>query len=124
MPYADTDYVLALAKPSDWLKKRAERLRAEYGDRIYTSTATLMELLIYAKRHDIDPEALIASGCALFSEIRPLTMEHALQAAHHVKEDGLDPLDALHAACAEDEIISSDRAYERAGLRVISLSKP
>lgn len=121
MPYADTDFVLALAKPSDWLKARAEKVHAQYAGELYTSTATLVELLLYAKNEGVDPEALVASGCALFNEVVPITTEHVLKAAHFVSSGGLGVFDALHAACAEGEIISSDHAYERVGLRVIKI---
>jgi len=119
--YADTDFILALIKPSDWLKESALSILAEHRGNIQTSLTCLTELLLIAARHGLDVQMLITSAVDI-AHVDPPTRNTALLAAHYMVEYKLTPLDALHAATAKDTpIISSDTAFDRIGMRRIPL---
>ena len=50
--YVETDYLLALAKDSDWLKDRAEKALEEHD--VVTSTYSYLEILLINERHEFD----------------------------------------------------------------------
>lgn len=50
MIYADTDFFIALVKDEDWLQDRAATIAVENEGEIYTSRATLLELLMISER--------------------------------------------------------------------------
>jgi predicted nucleic acid-binding protein len=120
MVYADTDLFLALLKPSDWLKENARKIYERYRGQITTSEATLMELLILSKRFSLDPVRLMAAVMAMTD----IEDEAYLRAAYYMKEHGLNPFDALHAAKCGGTIISSDKAFDKLGIKRIKLEKP
>ena len=122
MVYADTDFFLALLKPSDWLKGRAARILEQYRGTIWTSPATLIELLLVARRYGLDPEGVLVATIKI-AELRGGAPGEHLLAAHYVKERGIDVLDAVHAAfCGRrEQIISSDKVFDRLGLERVRL---
>jgi predicted nucleic acid-binding protein len=120
MVYADTDFFLALLKPNDWLKENARKLYEKYKGRITTSEATFLELLILSKRFNLDPLRLLAAVMAIIEEEN----EDYLRAAYYMKEHNLNPFDAVHAAKCGGVIISSDKAFEKLGIKRIKLEKP
>lgn len=121
MIYVDTDFVLALLKESDWLKSKAQKLYDKYKDELFTSGITIVEVLLLAKRFDIDPEVLLVSLFQIIPTIKGLEKNTALLAAHYMKE-GVNVFDALHASsCGSCDIISSDSVYDKIGLRRIDL---
>lgn len=119
MIYADTDFFLALLKPSDWLKDRARRLAAEHRGKITTSEATFIELMLLAKKYGLDPVGITASVMAICG----IEDTALLAAAKHVKDSGAGVFDAFHAARCQGRIISSDPVYERLGIERIRLEK-
>ena len=123
MPYADTDFFLAIIKETDWLKSRAYRLKTRYKGLLWTSLATLIELLLLSRRYGLDPE-IVAISASEIAEVRGVGMQVVLLAAHYMREKGLNTFDAVHAAfVGADEIISSDKVFDRVGLRRIPLEK-
>lgn len=109
--YVETDFLLALIKPEDWLSERATELYESHGEECWTSEFTLVELMLVAYREDLDVERTIANAKQLV-EIRG-DADAVLAAASHVEENGLTPFDALHLALAGgDPIISSDDASD------------
>jgi predicted nucleic acid-binding protein len=54
MIYADTDFFIALVKDDDWLQERAAAIATEHEGDIYTSRATLLELLMISDRFKFD----------------------------------------------------------------------
>ena len=123
MPYADTDFFLALIKENDWLKSSAKRLLERYQTKLWTSVATVIELLLLCDEFALDPERVISAVVGI-AEVRGISIETAVAAAHYMSTDKLTPLDAMHAAfCGTDEIISSDHDYDRIGLKRIPLEK-
>ncbi|NJE47031.1 type II toxin-antitoxin system VapC family toxin [Thermococcus sp. GR7] len=117
MVYADTDFFLALLKPSDWLKESARKIYERYRGEITTSEATFLELLILSKKFDLDPVRLLAAVMAIIGEEN----EDYLRAAYYMKEHGLNPFDAVHAAKCGGTIISSDKAFDKLGIKRIKL---
>ena len=123
MIYADTDFFLALLKPTDWLKQRATRLLEKYSGQIRTSAATMTELLLLAAEYDLDPERLLVDslGIAHLDGAEPNAF---LLAAHYMKEKNVGVFDSLHAAhCGDSEMISSDKVFDRLGLKRIPLEQ-
>jgi predicted nucleic acid-binding protein len=124
LTYADTDFFVALAKESDWLKASAERLLREHLGRIWTSPATLIELLLLSAELRLDPETVIADVLKI-ARLRSGDAAVFLRAAKYIKEDNVRVFDALHAAtCGADcPIISSDRVFDRLGMKRIPLEQ-
>ena len=124
MTYADTDFFLALLKDSDWLQSGAKRLYSEHQGRLWTSPATLIELLLLAKEYGLDPERLLVDAVEI-AELRGGDLNMFLTAAGLVSGKRVGVFDALHAAsCGPDEdIISSDKVFDRLGMRRIPLEE-
>jgi len=121
LTYADTDFFLALIKATDWLKSPAQRLFETYRDKLWTSVVTIIEVLLLAERLQLDPERLVVNVSEI-AEVRGVERTTLLLAAHFMKEYKLHTFDALHAAFAQgDEILSSDRAFDRVGLKRVPL---
>jgi len=121
VPYADTDFFLAIIKDSDWLKESALKKYSEYRGRIWTSAATLIEIMFFAKKVGLDAEEVVVDALDI-AELRGADRSTFLLAAHYVKHKGTNVLDALHAAfCGNDEIISSDAVFDELGLKRIKL---
>lgn len=118
MMYADTDFFLALLKSSDWLKQNALEILNLYKKDITASEATFIELMFLSDKYNLDPVNLTASVMALSEEYNPVY----LKAAYFIKK-GAGVLDAFHAAHADGEIISSDRIYDKLGLRRVKLEE-
>ncbi len=123
MIYADTDFFAALLKEDDWLKHRAQRLYQRHKGMIWTSPVTLIELLLLADEFKLDPERLLVDALAIatFHGGDPHVL---LLAAHYMKEKKSRVFDSLHAAfCGDDSIISSDKVFDKLGLRRIRLER-
>ncbi len=121
MPYADTDFFLAILKETDWLKSNANALLEAHRGDIRTSLATLIELLLLSEKYSLDPERILATVSSMAS-VPSEDLALSRTAAEHMLRSGLNTLDAFHAASAgTDEIISSDKAFDRVGLKRIPL---
>jgi predicted nucleic acid-binding protein len=119
--YADTDFFLAILKETDWLKSRARRMLLKHKKDLWTSPVTAIELLLLADRTGLDAERLILDMTQI-AELRGIDARILLAAAHYMKEHSAHTFDALHAAfCDSDSIISSDKIFDRIGLRRIPL---
>lgn len=111
MIYADTDFFIALVKDDDWLQKRAETIATENEGKIYTSQATLLELLMISDRFEFD--RLEALSYALEIASVPEDETVLFQAADYMDQFGLTAFDAYHVAYANDNpIISSDTSFD------------
>ena len=120
MIYADTDFFLALMKPNDWLKENAKKILERYEGQITTSETTFLELLIVAKKYNLDPIKLTSAVMALTG----IEEDVYLRAAYYMKKHGLNAFDAFHAAKCGGVIISSDKVYEKVGIKRIKLENP
>jgi predicted nucleic acid-binding protein len=123
MPYADSDFFLALFKPEDWLKGPAENLLRQHKGKIWTSHLAILEIFMVAKRLDLDVEN-IAGAIFEISEVRGVSKDIILGAAHLIKKEGVSVFDAFHSmTCGEDTIISSDSVFDKIGIKRIPLEK-
>jgi predicted nucleic acid-binding protein len=122
MIYADTDFFIALVKDDDWLQERAATIAVENEGEIYTSRATLLELLMISDRFEFDRmEALTyALEIASIAEDEDILF----QAADYMEQNGLTAFDAYHVAYAdEDPIISSDKACDEVTVDRIAIEE-
>ncbi len=121
--YADTDFFLAIIKESDWLKSRAEKIYERNKGNISTSLATILELLIIAKREGLDPEITMEAVLEI-SSVDELSKDRIFAAAHLIKHKNFNVFDAFHAVLAgEKMIISSDSIYDKIGLSRLRLEE-
>ncbi len=111
MIYADTDFFIALVKDDDWLQKRAATIAAEHEGDIYTSRATLLELLLISDRFEFDRMEALSYALEIASVPEDETV--LFRAADHMDQHDLTAFDAYHAAYADrDPILSSDKAFD------------
>jgi predicted nucleic acid-binding protein len=110
--YVETDFLLALAKDSDWLKGRAEGALEEHE--VVTSSYAYLEVLLIHERHEFDYVKLFSN----LLELVPVGTEEehqiVLKGVNYF-EEGLTAFDAFHAATAETRghpILGSDKAFE------------
>lgn len=116
--YADTDFWLALLKEDDWLAERAEARLEEHRGELEVSLATFIELFLIEDRFAFDRETATLAILELAeTDVDP---DIVFQASAYI-DDGLNTLDAFHAALADDAIISSDQAFETIELDRVAL---
>lgn len=109
MIYADTDFFIALVKDDDWLQDRAATIAREHAGDIYTSRATLLELLMISDRFDFD---------------RMQALSYALDIASIAEDEAVlfqaaDYMDA-HGLTASTRTISPTPTRTRLSLRIPS----
>lgn len=110
--YVETDFLLALAKDSDWLQSSAED--ALETNEVVTSAFTYLELILARERYEFDYVALVANLLELVP-VRDEEEKQAVLKAVNYYEDGMTPFDAFHAATAETrrmDVLSSEGDYE------------
>ncbi|MFB6127511.1 MAG: PIN domain-containing protein [Halolamina sp.] len=111
--YVETDFLLALAKETDWSQSSAEDALAEYD--VETSPFSYLELLFARERYEFDYIPLVAN----LLELVPVGDEEEKQVvlkAVNYYDEGMTPFDAFHAAMAETqgmEVLSSEKDYEK-----------
>ena len=120
MPYADTDFFIALSSERDRHNKWAEDLLKRYKGNIYTSLLTLVELALVSVRKNQPVETMIASAISI-AELIDVSKNSALAAAHFIDHGDVGVFDSFHASLCGNEIISSDHIFEKLG--IISLGK-
>ena len=121
MTYADTDFFLALMKQEDWLKAKARKRLKEFKGRLWTSAAAVIEIMLLAEAYQLEADRIVLDVTEI-AEVRGVEVRLLQSAACYMVEDGLRTFDALHAAfCQGDEILSSDKVFERVGLKRIPL---
>lgn len=110
--FVETDFLIALAKDTDWLQERAEVALENYD--VVTSPYSYLELLIIRERHEYDYVRLVSNMLDLVPVGTEEDHQVVLKAVTYYDE-GMTPFDAFHAATAETRglsILSSDNAYE------------
>lgn len=100
------------------------QLYKQYKGQLWTSPATLIELLLLAAEFKMDPQRLLVDVMAL-AELRGGEPDAFLMAASYMMAEGSHVFDSLHAAfCGTDcQMISSDKVFDRLGLNRIPLGK-
>lgn len=116
MPYADTDFFIAISNSDDRLNSWAIRVLENYKGDIYTSILTLVELALVSVRKGIPVEGMIASVLSI-ADLRGASKQNALAAAHLIDHENAGVFDSFHASLCEGEIISSDHIYEKLGIK-------
>jgi len=110
--YVETDFLLALAKDSDWLQGSAEEALGEYEAE--TSAFSYLELVLARERYEFDYVPLVANLLELVPVQDEKEKQVVLKAVNYYDE-GMTPFDAFHAATAETrgmDVLSSERDYE------------
>jgi len=109
--YAETDFILALLKEDDWLSDRAEKIYNKEKDSLWTSSHTVMELMLIAYREDLNVLKVVSETIELL-EIRG-NFKHMESAATYIEEEDITPFDALHLVKSRGEkIVSSDKTFD------------
>jgi predicted nucleic acid-binding protein len=116
MPYANTDFFIAIANSDDRLNSWAIKVLEDYEGRIYTSILTLVELALVSVRKGIPVEGMIASVLSI-AELKGANKSNALAAAHLIDHEKTGVFDSFHASLCGGEIISSDHIYEKLGVK-------
>lgn len=116
MPYADTDFFIAIANSDDRLNSWAIKVLEEYEGQIYTSILTLVELALVSVRKGIPVEGMMASVLSI-AELKGASKSSALAAAHLIDHERTGVFDSFHASLCGGEIISSDHIYEKLGVK-------
>ena len=112
MPYADTDFFIAIANPDDRLNSWAIKVLEDYEGHIYTSILTLVELALVSVRKGIPVEGMVASVLSI-AELKGANKSNALAAAHLIDHEKTGVFDSFHASLCGGEIISTDHIYEK-----------
>jgi predicted nucleic acid-binding protein len=110
--YVETDFLLALAKDTDWLQGPTENALAEYD--VETSPFSYLELLLARERYEFDYVPLVANLLELVP-VRDEEEKQVVLKAVNYYDEGMTPFDAFHAATAETrgvDVLSSERDYE------------
>ena len=123
--YADLDFFLALLKKNDWLKSKAEKIYKDNYKEIWTSTITLQEIILYAVREGHNPSEYIEKILGLVKVKESIiTVEICLGVTDLIDKYNFTIFDAFHAMiCEGDIIISSDRIYDKVGLKRVKLEE-
>ena len=120
MPYADTDFFIALMLGDDRLHRGAIDIYNNFRGRIWTSFATILELLIVTKRLGISETQLIDYVFNIV-DIVGIEKSTVLAAAYYIEKEGVSTYDSFHAILCGGEIISSDHVYDRLGIKRIKI---
>ncbi|WP_435174595.1 PIN domain-containing protein [Halorussus sp. AFM4] len=110
--YVETDFLLALAKDTDWLQGSAEDALVEYD--VETSPFSYLELLLARERYEFDYVPLVANLLELVPVRNEEEKQVVLKAVNYYDE-GMTRFDAFHAAIAETrgmDVLSSEKDYE------------
>ena len=110
--YVETDFLLALAKDTDWLQDSAEDALVEYD--VETSPFSYLELLLARERYEFDYVPLVANLLELVPVQNEEEKQVVLKAVSYYNE-GMTAFDAFHAATAETrgmDVLSSEKDYE------------
>ncbi|MBI3034718.1 PIN domain-containing protein [Candidatus Woesearchaeota archaeon] len=121
--FADTDFLLALIKESDWLKKNAVQILEEHKGKIRTSVSVMIEIALLCKKFRINTIKVFTNIFELI-EVSQETYSVCMQASVYIEKYNLNVFDAFHAAfCGNDKIISSDSIFDNIGLDRFNLNK-
>ena len=119
--FADTDFLLALVKDTDWLKENAVKILKE--NKIKTSISVMIEVALICKRLKLNTMNTFAHVFEIIN-VDEETYPVCMRAALYIEKYNLNVFDAFHAAfCGDDKIISSDDVYESVGIERVRLEK-
>ena len=110
--YVETDFLLALAKDSDWLAGSAEAALENHD--VSTSVFSYLELVLARERYEFDYVPLVSNLLELVPVEDEREKQIVLKGVSYY-DDGMTPFDAFHAATAETrgtDVLSSEKDYE------------
>lgn len=110
--YVETDFLLALAKDSDWLAGSAEDALEKHD--VETSVFSYLELVLARQRYEFDYVPLVSNLLELVPVADEREKQVVLKGVSYY-DDGMTPFDAFHAATAETrgmDVLSSEKDYE------------
>ena len=119
--YVETDFLLALAKDSDWLQRSAAEALDEYE--VETSAFSYLELLLARERYEFEYVPLVSNLLEL-APVRDEEEKQIVLKAVNYYEEGMTSFDAFHAATAETrgmDVLSSEKDYEDIGVERVPL---
>lgn len=127
--YADSDFFLALLKDSDWLKENAKKIYEKNKDNVYISPFTVIELMIICVRENI-PLKKFLFQISRIAELEFIKWDLFFKTTEYI-DNGATIFDSLLMAFVKEnehsnlnnEIISSDKVYEKFGFKVLDLKK-
>jgi predicted nucleic acid-binding protein len=130
----ESDLLLPLIKKGDRLSVVSERVLSEVRvgrlTGVYASTAAIQEVVFWLYNRGLQREAIQAVNALKFLpnlEWVPLSPDICLEAAIIMKEYGVGPFDAYHAATAlsrDSVVMSTEHVYGRIpGLSVLDPSE-
>ena len=111
MIYADTDFLRRTREGRRLAPGRAEAIARDHERDIYTSRATLLELLVISERFEFDRMEALSYALEIASV--PEDESVLFQAADYMDQHGLTAFDAYHVAyTGDDTIVSSDTSFD------------
>lgn len=126
--YVETDFLIALAKPDDWLQEQALATLADDSADVHTSLLAYAEFLTQAYEPgegiDFDVPQVVANLLEEVPIVPEREEEAALAAATYLEEHSITPFDAFHAGLTitnDERIHSSDHIYDELGLDRVPL---
>ena len=121
--FADTDFILALVKDTDWLKENAVKILKDNKSKITTSISVMIEVALMCKKFKVNAMNTFAHIFEIIN-VDEETYSVCMRAALYIEKYNLNVFDAFHAAfCGDDKIISSDDVYESVGIKRVRLEK-
>jgi predicted nucleic acid-binding protein len=126
MVYVETDFLIALAKDSDWLKDNAESVLQDEDTEVSTSILAYAEFLLLAEKYGIDRVRAVSNLLEMVPVVPENHSQAVLKAAKYQEEHGMTTFDALHAGLAETRgarILSSDKDYDALDIERIRLEE-
>ncbi len=119
--YADTDFILAVAKKEDWLKTGAQKIYNENEGKIETSIAAVIETAFVCKKRNLDPEIILGSLFEIVN-VDGMSKEEGMEVAYLIKDENVSVFDSFHAVLSRNRpIASSDNVYDKLGKQRIKL---
>jgi predicted nucleic acid-binding protein len=126
MVYVETDFLIALAKDSDWLKDNAESVLQDEDTEVSTSILAYAEFLLLAEKYDIDRVRAVSNLLEMVPVAPEDHSQAVLKAAKYQEEHGMTTFDALHAGLAETRgacILSSEKDYDSLDIERVRLEE-
>ena len=125
--YVETDFLIALTSPDDWLHDQAVGTLRTRED-VHTSLISYLEFLVQAYDPGTGVPFDVPHVVANLLEEVPIDPQAneavALAAATYLDEHSITPFDAFHGAISamnDEEIHSSDQVYDDIGLTRVPL---
>ena len=116
MPYADTEFLVAICNSDDGLNSWALKVLESYTGETYTSILTLVELALVRVRKEVHVEEMIAS-VLFIARLTGAGDYDAIVAAHPIDHEKAGVFNSFHSSLCEGDIIRSDHMYDKPGVK-------